>query len=148
MFGYRGSVFSLAVDHLKEQEGGHGVRCLRPGRDKPNPRAAIRFREFVANLFLEPRHGRRARSGEQEMSPPLLWFLRFPGLMSARIRRYPKQSPTLKFGCVSNRKSYTKLRIKEQIRYEFSETDRGARIRLVTSSPETTDALHTFLLLH
>ena len=66
--------------------------------------------------------------------------------MSARIRRYPKQSPTLKFGCVSNRKSYTKLRIKEQIRYEFSETDRGARIRLVTSSPETTDAVHAFLL--
>jgi hypothetical protein len=37
-------------------------------------------------------------------------------------------------------------RLKEQIHYEFSETDRGARIRLVTSSPETTDAVHAFLL--
>ena len=41
----------------------------------------------------------------------------------------------------------TMTRLKEQIRYEFSETDRGARIRLVTSSPETTDAVHAFLLL-
>jgi len=49
------------VDDLKEQKGVHGVRCLRTGRDKPDPRAAIRFREFVANLFLEPRHGRCAR---------------------------------------------------------------------------------------
>jgi hypothetical protein len=40
----------------------------------------------------------------------------------------------------------TMTRRKEQIRYEFSETDRGARIRLVTSSPETTDAVHAFLL--
>ena len=40
----------------------------------------------------------------------------------------------------------TMTRHKEQIRYEFSETDRGARIRLVTSSPETTDAVHAFLL--
>jgi hypothetical protein len=40
----------------------------------------------------------------------------------------------------------TMARLKEQIRYEFSETDRGARIRLVTSSPETTDAVHAFLL--
>src|SRR5580700_3579793 len=40
----------------------------------------------------------------------------------------------------------TMTRLKEQIRYEFSETDRGARIRLVTSSPETTDAVHAFLL--
>jgi hypothetical protein len=31
----------------------------------------------------------------------------------------------------------TMTRLKEQIRYEFSETDRGARIRLVTSSPDT-----------
>jgi hypothetical protein len=37
-------------------------------------------------------------------------------------------------------------RLKEQIRYEFSETDRGARIRVVASSPETTDAVHAFLL--
>src|SRR6266852_2623201 len=40
----------------------------------------------------------------------------------------------------------TMTRLKEQIRYEFLETDRGARIRLVTSSPETTDAVHAFLL--
>ncbi len=40
----------------------------------------------------------------------------------------------------------TMTRLKEQIRYEFSETDRGARIRLVTSSPETTDSVHAFLL--
>ena len=40
----------------------------------------------------------------------------------------------------------TMTRLKEQIRYEFSETDRGARIRLVTSSPQTTDAVHAFLL--
>jgi hypothetical protein len=37
-------------------------------------------------------------------------------------------------------------RLKEQIRYEFSETDRGGRIRLVTSSPDTMDAVHAFLL--
>lgn len=40
----------------------------------------------------------------------------------------------------------TMTRLNEQIRYEFSETDRGARIRLVTFSPETTDAVHAFLL--
>ncbi len=40
----------------------------------------------------------------------------------------------------------TMTRLKEQIRYEFSVTDRGARIRLVTSNPETTDAVHAFLL--
>jgi hypothetical protein len=40
----------------------------------------------------------------------------------------------------------TMTRLKEQIRYEFAETDRGARIRLVTSNPETTDAVHAFLL--
>jgi hypothetical protein len=40
----------------------------------------------------------------------------------------------------------TMTRLKEQIRYEFSETERGARIRLVTASPETTDAVHAFLL--
>jgi hypothetical protein len=40
----------------------------------------------------------------------------------------------------------TMTRRKEQIRYEFSETDRGARIRLITASPETTDAVHAFLL--
>jgi hypothetical protein len=40
----------------------------------------------------------------------------------------------------------TMARLKEQMRYEFSETDRGARVRLVTGSPETTDAVHAFLL--
>jgi hypothetical protein len=40
----------------------------------------------------------------------------------------------------------TMTRLKEQIRYEFSEIDRGARIRLITASPETTDAVHAFLL--
>lgn len=40
----------------------------------------------------------------------------------------------------------TMTRLKEQIRYEFSETERGARIRLVTAGPETTDAVHAFLL--
>ncbi len=40
----------------------------------------------------------------------------------------------------------TMTRLKEQIRYEFSEIERGARIRLVTASPETTDAVHAFLL--
>jgi hypothetical protein len=40
----------------------------------------------------------------------------------------------------------TMVRLKEQIRYEFSETDRGARVRLVTASSETTDAVHAFLL--
>src|SRR5882724_5209513 len=40
----------------------------------------------------------------------------------------------------------TMTRLKEQIRYEISETERGARIRLVTATPETTDAVHAFLL--
>src|ERR1700737_2548141 len=40
----------------------------------------------------------------------------------------------------------TMTRLKEHIRYDFSETDGGARIRLVTSNPETTDAVHAFLL--
>jgi hypothetical protein len=40
----------------------------------------------------------------------------------------------------------TMTRLREQIRYESSETERGARIRLVTASPETTDAVHAFLL--
>ena len=40
----------------------------------------------------------------------------------------------------------TMTRLKQQIRYEFSEIDRGARIRLVATSPETTDAMHAFLL--
>jgi hypothetical protein len=37
-------------------------------------------------------------------------------------------------------------RLKEQIRYEFSASPAGGRIRLVTSSPETTAAVHAFLL--
>jgi len=40
----------------------------------------------------------------------------------------------------------TMTRLKDQIRYEFSETTQGARIRLVTSTSETTDAVHAFLL--
>jgi hypothetical protein len=40
----------------------------------------------------------------------------------------------------------TMTRLKEKIRYKLSETERGARIRLVTASPETTDAVHAFLL--
>jgi len=40
----------------------------------------------------------------------------------------------------------TMVRLKEQIRYEFSETERGAQIRLVAASSETTDAVHAFLL--
>jgi hypothetical protein len=40
----------------------------------------------------------------------------------------------------------TMTRLKGQIRYEFSETDRGARIRLVAASPETKDSVHAFLL--
>jgi hypothetical protein len=40
----------------------------------------------------------------------------------------------------------TMTRLKGQIRFEFSEIDRGARIRLVAVSPETTDAVHAFLL--
>lgn len=40
----------------------------------------------------------------------------------------------------------TMARLKDQIRYEFSETSNGARIRVVTASPETTDAVHAFLL--
>ena len=40
----------------------------------------------------------------------------------------------------------TMARLKDQIRYEFSETSNGARIRLVAGSPETTDAVHAFLL--
>ena len=40
----------------------------------------------------------------------------------------------------------TMTRLKEQIRYEFSETDRGARVRLVATNPETTAAVHAFLL--
>lgn len=40
----------------------------------------------------------------------------------------------------------TMTRLKSDIRYTVTETDRGARIRILTSSPETTDAVHAFLL--
>jgi hypothetical protein len=40
----------------------------------------------------------------------------------------------------------TMTRLKEQIHYEFTELDRGGRIRLVTVTPETTHAVHAFLL--
>lgn len=42
--------------------------------------------------------------------------------------------------------SATMARLKDKIRYEFSETDRGARIRIVTDSTEVIDAVHAFLL--
>ena len=40
----------------------------------------------------------------------------------------------------------TMARLNKQIRYEFSEAAHGGRIRLITSSPETTDAVHAYLL--
>jgi hypothetical protein len=40
----------------------------------------------------------------------------------------------------------TMTRLKSDIRYTVTETDRGAKIRILTSSPETTDAVHAFLL--
>jgi len=40
----------------------------------------------------------------------------------------------------------TMTRRKGQIRYEVSEVERGAKIRIVTSNTETTDAVHAFLL--
>jgi hypothetical protein len=40
----------------------------------------------------------------------------------------------------------TMARLKSDIRYTVSEIDRGGRIRIETSSPETTDAVHAFLL--
>src|SRR5260221_14652131 len=61
IIGYRWSVLCPVIDDLKEQEGVHGVLRVRTRRTKPNPRAAIRLREFVANLFLESRHRCRTR---------------------------------------------------------------------------------------
>jgi len=58
--GYGGTISRLMIDDLKEQEGVHGVRRLRTGRDKPNSCAAFCFHKFVANLFLEPGHRRGA----------------------------------------------------------------------------------------
>lgn len=40
----------------------------------------------------------------------------------------------------------TMTRLKSDIRYTVSEIDQGAKIRILTSSPETTDAVHAFLL--
>jgi len=40
----------------------------------------------------------------------------------------------------------TMIRLKSSIRYTFVEIPQGARIRVETSSPETTDAVHAFLL--
>jgi len=40
----------------------------------------------------------------------------------------------------------TMIRLKSDIRYTVNEIDRGAKIRIETSSPETTDAVHAFLL--
>ena len=40
----------------------------------------------------------------------------------------------------------TMIRLKSDIRYTLSEVPQGAKIRIKTSSPETTDAVHAFLL--
>jgi len=40
----------------------------------------------------------------------------------------------------------TMVRLKSDIRYTLSEMPQGAKIRIETSSPETTDAVHAFLL--
>ena len=40
----------------------------------------------------------------------------------------------------------TMTRLKGQIHYEVSDIDRGAKLRVVTTSPDTTDAVHAFLL--
>lgn len=37
-------------------------------------------------------------------------------------------------------------RLKDAIKYEYSETERGARIRLTTENPQAIDAIHAFLL--
>jgi hypothetical protein len=36
--------------------------------------------------------------------------------------------------------------LKDQIRYQWFETDRGARVRITAASPQATDAVHAFLL--
>jgi hypothetical protein len=38
------------------------------------------------------------------------------------------------------------IRLKSQIRYEVSNVDRGAKVRIVSSSPDAIDAVHAFLL--
>ena len=40
----------------------------------------------------------------------------------------------------------TMTRLKSDIRYTVLEIPQGAKIRIETSSPETTDAVHAFLL--
>jgi hypothetical protein len=40
----------------------------------------------------------------------------------------------------------TMTRLKNDIRYTVTETEKGAKMRILTSSPETTDAVHAFLL--
>ena len=40
----------------------------------------------------------------------------------------------------------TMTRLKEQISYDYSDTEQGARIRIVTASQDATDAIHAFLL--
>lgn len=40
----------------------------------------------------------------------------------------------------------TMTRLKDSIKYEYSETGRGARIRLITENPQALDAIHAFLL--
>ena len=40
----------------------------------------------------------------------------------------------------------TMARLKSDIRYTITETERGAKIRILTNSTETTDAVHAFLL--
>jgi hypothetical protein len=40
----------------------------------------------------------------------------------------------------------TMEQLKGQIRYQLVETDRGARVRITTASPQATDAVHAFLL--
>ena len=38
------------------------------------------------------------------------------------------------------------IRLKESIKYEYFETERGARIRLITGNSQAIDAIHAFLL--
>ena len=38
------------------------------------------------------------------------------------------------------------IRLKSQIRYEVSNVDRGAKIRIVSTAPDAIDAVHAFLL--
>ena len=40
----------------------------------------------------------------------------------------------------------TMVKLKNQIQYQVSEVDRGGKIRIFTTSPETIDAVHAFLL--